>query len=319
MSIQRMAEQEFTASAAAKHSGLSQVKKRDQMLLDAFYAIEQEDARTAGTVGYMGRILAQATLPHKDPKLPPGQMYSRTTNLATLNIVPTSRKYGIPFGTLPRILLAWICTEAVRTQCSTLELGRSQAEFMKKLQLHAGGSDIARFRDQAMRLFRSLISIETENDVSEEGQRLMVTDEDKIFWHKDPNVQSLWQSELKLTDKFFGEVTDRPVPLDLRVLHALSKAPMSMDIYTWLTYRMYVMRATGRKRVDIPWIGLAGQIGAGYANTTDGLRVFRYYFRERLKEVLLFYPDAARHVEDTGTCLRLTAAPLHLQAYKPLR
>ncbi|MEB2158965.1 replication protein RepA [Xanthomonas campestris pv. campestris] len=314
-----MAEQEFTASAAAKHSGVSPVSKRNQMLLDAYYMIEQEDARAAGTVGYMGRILVQATLPHKDPKLPPGQMYSRTTGLATLNIVPTSRKYGIPFGTLPRILLAWICTEAVRTQCHTLELGRSQAEFMKKLQLHGGGSDVARFREQAMRLFRSLISIDRDDDDRDEADRLMVSDQDKIFWHKDPNVQSLWQSELKLTDKFFKEVTNRPVPLDLRVMHALSKAPLSMDIYTWLTYRMFVLRSTGRRSVDIPWVGLVDQIGAGYANTAEGLRAFRYYFRERLKEVLLFYPDAAKHVEDTGTCLRITPAPLHLPAHNPLR
>ena len=31
----------------------------------------------------------------------------------------------LPFGNLPRLLLAWVCSEAVRTQRRELVLGRS--------------------------------------------------------------------------------------------------------------------------------------------------------------------------------------------------
>ena len=36
----------------------------------------------------------------------------------------------LPFGNLPRLLLAWISTEAVKTQSRELVLGKSLSEFM---------------------------------------------------------------------------------------------------------------------------------------------------------------------------------------------
>ena len=43
----------------------------------------------------------------------------------------------LPFGNLPRLLLAWVCTEAVRTQRRELVLGRSLYEFMHKWEWQA--------------------------------------------------------------------------------------------------------------------------------------------------------------------------------------
>lgn len=293
---------------------------RHRAMLDDWMAIEREDAVSAGALGYMARILAQATLPHMDPKLPPGTMYSRSTGRATLNIVATTRKYGIPYGSIPRVLLAWICTEAVRTQNKQLDLGRSQAEFLKRIGLHSNGSDIARFRKQAMSLFRSVISIEyDDDDLSENSLRLPISTSEKVFWHNNPDVQSLWVSSLNLTDEFFQEVTARPVPMDLRVYHSISKSPLAMDIYTWLTYRMYVLRHSGKPSVRIPWLGLKGQIGSNYADTAAGVRSFRYYFLKRLEEVLVFYPEARGHITVTPDNMVLTPAPLHIMAKLPTR
>ena len=39
----------------------------------------------------------------------------------------------LPFGNLPRLLMAWISTEAVRTQSRELILGRSLSKFMRSL------------------------------------------------------------------------------------------------------------------------------------------------------------------------------------------
>ena len=39
----------------------------------------------------------------------------------------------LPYGNLPRLLLAWVCSEAVRTQRRELVLWRSLYEFMRKL------------------------------------------------------------------------------------------------------------------------------------------------------------------------------------------
>ena len=36
----------------------------------------------------------------------------------------------LPYGNIPRLLLAWVCTEAVRTQSRELVLGASLSAFM---------------------------------------------------------------------------------------------------------------------------------------------------------------------------------------------
>ena len=60
---------------------------------------------------------------------------------AVMNLQGIDNK--LPYGNIPRLLLAWVCTEAVRTQCRVLALGRrSLSEFMRKLDIYSssGGS-----------------------------------------------------------------------------------------------------------------------------------------------------------------------------------
>ena len=57
----------------------------------------------------------------------------------------------LPFGNIPRLLIAWICTEAVQTQSRELVLGRSLSEFMRKLGINSdsGGNrgELTRLRN----------------------------------------------------------------------------------------------------------------------------------------------------------------------------
>ena len=52
-------------------------------------------------------------------------------------------------GFMPRLLLAWVCTEAVRTQSRVLILGDSVSEFMRKLDIYStSGEKYTRLRNQ---------------------------------------------------------------------------------------------------------------------------------------------------------------------------
>lgn len=310
----------------------SDLSARQRNLIDDALAIEQEEARAAGAVGYMVRTLAQATLPHLDPKLPPGMMYSRDTGQLTLTVSPTSPKHGIPYGSIPRLIMAWLCTEVVQNKerildDRTISLGKSQAEFLtKKLRMHSNGNDIRRFREQSLRLFKSTISVEYSNDqFGDISKRLMISDKSSVFWHpRTADQESLWDSTLDVTESFIREVLAAPVPIDMRVFHSLSKSPMAMDIYTWFTYRMFILVRSGKSEVHIPWAGLQAQIGSRYGQnlkTPDekqAMYSFKSNFKTRFNEVLNFYPEAQGHVEDTGTALKLTPCQLHLPHWKAL-
>ena len=43
----------------------------------------------------------------------------------------------LPYGNFPRLLLAWVCTEAVRTRSRVLVLGDSLSEFMRTLGVYS--------------------------------------------------------------------------------------------------------------------------------------------------------------------------------------
>src|SRR5574340_74536 len=251
----------------------------------------------AGSLAFMGQALVQTTLPHSDPGVP---FFERTNGAVSLSIIANPR-IGLPFGTVPRLLLAWICTEAVKTKSPMLGLGKSQNEFLRKLGMRTDGRDCQRLRAQSLKLFSSMLSITYQSHGRFGLKNMPIADEAFVLWdpHR-PDDRMLWESTLKLSSEFFRNVTESPVPIDMRVLHALSKSPLAMDVYSWLVYRIFLLRVTNRPSVLIPWKSLKLQFGADYSDTPRGLLDFKKRFLQRLKEALLFYPEANVSAQDSG-------------------
>jgi hypothetical protein len=209
-------------------------------------------------------------------------------------------KIGLPYGTVPRLLLAWVTTEAVKTKTRELELGDSMAAFMGELGLSAtGGStgSITRLKNQTRRLFASTVSAsyESKTKIADIGYRL--ADKSVLWWHaKEPEQAGLWRSTVTLSEQFFNEVVDRPVPIDMRAIKALKRSPMALDIYTWLTYRMsYLKRPT-----VIPWAALAMQFGSNYAQ----VRQFKAAFLTELRKVVTVYGMVQVEPTDMGLLVK---------------
>ena len=120
--------------------------------------IEAEDARQAGAVRFMARALTQATMPHKAT---PGNEFKRRNGSFTLSMLSPS-DIGLPYGSIPRLLVSWLTTEAVRSKSPVLELGPSLSAFMAELDLTPTGGrwgSITRLRDQMTRLFASSVTL----------------------------------------------------------------------------------------------------------------------------------------------------------------
>lgn len=248
--------------------------------------IEQLTALEAGALGYYARILVQCTLPHSEPE---GIAFERVNGRFTLTLTGLPAM-GLPYGRYPRLLLAWMTTEAVITGDPVLCLGESLSWFMHELgELQATGGrwgTISRLRDQMKRLFSSSVSCAysapEEGKWEERGFRIASGSE--LWWNpKSPEQAALWESWVELTPDFFKAVTDRPVPVDLRALRVL-QSPLALDIYTWLTWRVSFLR----QKTEIPWAALAAQFGSNYARVRD----FKHYFLEHCKSVVELYPEA---------------------------
>jgi hypothetical protein len=265
----------------------------DKLVAEAL-AIENEAAAEAGALGFMARALVQATLPHRAVK---GNEFVRTNGRFTLSLI-TPTKIGLPYGNIPRLLVAWLATEAVRTREREFLLGENLSGFMRQLGLVPTGGrwgSITRLKDQARRLFNTTVtcSYEDERKSADLGYRL--ADKVLLWWDHEADVFA-GQGTVRLTEPFFEELIRYPVPVDMRAIKALKRSPLALDIYCWLTYRMFYLR----KPIEVPWPALQAQFGADYGRERD----FRAAFNEQLRKVVGVYPDARVEEGKEGLMLR---------------
>jgi hypothetical protein len=257
------------------------------------------DNPTPEDYAFLARQLVQATLPHTDPGNV--EVWMRQDGAARLMIrrgydLETGKPYGLPFGSIPRLLLYWITTEAIRTKSRDLKLGRSLNDFMRELGLNpatGGGKrgDAARVRNQMLRLFSAAITFgEVAHDEhGGHGVRRMdmqVATRQQLWWNlKSPEERSLWENEITLGEDFYRAITAAPIPLDIRALAGLKRSPLALDLYAWCAYNAHRARQTGAPRW-ISWEKLAQALGADYGRTKD----FQQKARKELRKVQVHFP-----------------------------
>ena len=267
-----------------------------EQLINEALAIEAESAQNAGALGFMARAMVQATLPHKKVE---GTEFERRNGNFTLSLLAPS-KIGLPYGTVPRLLLAWLTTEAVKTKSRDLELGDSLSGFMHELDMAPTGGrwgSITRLKDQTTRLFSSTITAIYEDGDKTAILNRAIADKAVLWWDaKRPEQVALWKSSVTLSEQFFSEIIEHPIPVDMRALKALKKSPMALDAYCWLTYR-----ASYAKTVStIPWAALAMQFGSDYARVRD----FKAAFIAELRKVATVYSGAQFEATEIGLIVK---------------
>ncbi len=263
---------------------------------------------------FLARQLIQCTFPHSDPGNTP--IWSRTNGNLTLSIRPLydeeKGEHRYPYGTIPRLFLYWMVTEAARTKSRRLYLGQTYPDFMRKLGLNPsnGGvrSDSKRLRDQIERMLRATISFKQtfrrDGKTGDAWLDMQIGPEAVLWWNFDRGTQSsLFESYIELSEKFFSAITSSPIPLDLRALRALRKSPLSLDLYSLICHKTYSARKDGDTKT-IPWDGLHRQMGAEYKE----LRNFKQKVIATIRKIRLVYPQMKVDLSESG--LHIHPAPL---------
>ena len=242
-------------------------------------------------LGFMGRTMALCSLPRSNPG---NQLqYKRTNGPFTLGMI-AGLGNKLPYGNLPRLLLAWVSTEAVRTQSRELVLGRSLSEFMRTLGIYHSsggrGGVQTRLRNQMKRLFTSHVQFIYEDQHGEANVSSSVADRSEFWWNeRKPDEPVLWESKIRLGEDFFNEIINHPVPIDMNTLTALKRSPLGLDLYLWLVYRTFPLRAPLR----LSWPTLYRQFGVDPSRASDRVTVdnFRKDCLRELKKVKTAWPD----------------------------
>lgn len=297
-------------------SGTGALSRHDARFIRDALAIQDADPRDTHNLGYTARILTIATLPHRAQ---PGDHFERSNGGYRL-IVQAMPGAGLPFGSYPRLLLAWLATEIVRTRQRELVLGASMGDFMRQLGLGRSGGRAAhsrsagtihRLKRQIMSLFGSRLILHKQS--AREQIELLQIGERFDFW-TDPANPGVLPGTLRISEPLYEHILRAPVPVDLRALRALKRSPLALDLYTWLTHRNFVQQNGGRRQAMVPWGALQRQFGSDYPLDSRGRADFKKAFHGAYRRVQLVYPKA--RVRDDGDCLTLITTVPHVRTHR---
>jgi len=279
--------------------------------------IESAEAFEAGEVGYLNKVLVQATLPYREPD-PNLLAWGRRAGNVALAIQPgvtidvsTGKpiSIGYPYGVIPRLALAWLGKEIKRQKQREIDLTNNMSSFMSEIGFdqQSGGKNgsISAVKKQLQRLFASRISL---FDVDVNGRSMTdyssakfmeIARSAEFWWSSTPRQDALFKTKIVLGEQFY-EAFKSGVPIDIRAMRALGQSPLEIDLYCWLCYRLAYLRKTS----IVPWEALQGQFGTETQNEAK----FRWQVKRALTSIKTVYPGA--NFDPTGKAgLKLFPSP----------
>ena len=255
--------------------------RRRRRLVEVSRELEHRSPREAGTLGFYPRLLILASLPYRPVE---AKSYTRQAGHFRL-VVEGTERLGLPYGRYPRLVLAWVATEAVRTRRCRVEFGPSFSGFLRQLGVGASGGrhgPMHRIQDQMERLFKSMIFAEWAAGPGRWDDGFRVSCRSSLWLeHNGSKASTLTESFVVLSTKFLEELLKAPVPVDLRVFEALL-SPLALDLYCWLRFRLF----RRRRPLVIPWPSLYQQFGTQTPRPSE----FRRSFHQALAQVVFLCP-----------------------------
>ena len=122
---------------------------------------------------------------------------------------------------------------------------------------------------------------------------------------KHPNQASLWESKIQLGERFFHEIITNPLPINMKILKAMKRSPLGLDLYLWLTYRTFGLK----RQLRLTWPVLYRQFGVDptRANDKATLSNFRADCLRELEKIQRSWPDL--HYQTVTGALLLSPSP----------
>jgi hypothetical protein len=209
----------------------------------------------------------------------------------------------VPSGPKSRLIMAYLTTQAKKHNSATIETAETLSAFMREVgfEPHGGQTgNMRQFKEQLRALAACHMTMSTW-DGRKAGQLNVQPFKKMELWFADaPDQLSLWPSKITFSTDFFEEVRDHSMPVDSRVLHALSTSARRIDLVMWLGYRLTRLNDP----LVLAWNPLQDQFGADYTRQ----RKFREAFKADVAAVSELLPKLR---------LRLTEHGLHLEPTDP--
>jgi len=241
-------------------------------------------------------------LPLKRP--PSSTLVHRRRNGLFVLEVTGHPEYGLPFGQ-DRLIPLWVASRSVRQNRREIHF-ETGSEILDELGLPHDGPHYRRIVEGFRRVFASTIFFgpadQTATSPVWSCSRSCFFEKIRLWTDPDQTAKNGQQNVVVLSDMFWRELAEHPVPIDGDVVRALAHAPGALDFFMWLSWRSHALTAIAR----IPLVsefGLCAQLGSlEYSRTRDFKRTVSAW----LKTVRSFWPDCPACLSTDGTVLIVT-------------
>jgi hypothetical protein len=220
------------------------------------------------------------------------------------------RSLGVPYGSLPRLVLIHIMTEAVRSQSRHVVLGATFADWMRRMGFrtvsYGPRGSATLIKEQLDRLLACEWMIRWDSNDAR-GEREFGIKEIKLTnqYVGTEGKNGGFTREIFMTEGFYDHLREHAVPLNENAIRALRDSATALDLYTWLAYRL--PRISPKRPTAISWQQLAVHFG----NDGKNIRKFRQTVRDAWeRHVSAVYPEARADFDTTLVRLHASPAPL---------
>jgi hypothetical protein len=182
-----------------------------------------------------------------------------------------------------------------------VDIGHSVREFLRRLNIDAGGKNMAQFRRQMLALSSCHMTLAMMTAEGPAQVNAKPIDAFQAWLTQEESQQTLWPGHIRLTEKFFESLMEHAVPLQPEAIGRLQNSALDLDAYSWLAHRLW--RVNDPAGVMVSWAALKQQFGQEYADTKN----FKRKFLGALRKATDAYKEARIDVGPRG--LKLLPSP----------
>ncbi|HTS69553.1 MAG TPA: replication protein RepA [Terriglobia bacterium] len=125
-----------------------------------------------------------------------------------------------------------------------------------------------------------------------DGERFHFFDGMRLWYNRNDQQESSGHDQadniITLSESFYEEVNQHPIPVGRQVVAGLANAPGLLDFYVWIVWKSWTVKATPARIPLFGPQGLQAQLGAATYSRSSR---FRQTLRQWLERIKLFWPE----------------------------
>jgi Plasmid encoded RepA protein len=211
-----------------------------------------------------------------------------------------------------RLIPIWLATLALQQKNRMVQF-ENPAQLLDYFRLRKDGSQYRRIKTAFQRVFAATIFFGSEEHLKKtplvDWSRFHFADQMRLWFNREDRPQPSAQQDpgnmVVLSEAFYREICEHPIPVEREVVAALAHAPGLLDFYVWITWKSWTLKDQPAYVLFFGPSGLCNQLGTTQYSVD---RLFRHKVAHWLNQVKQFWPACPASISPEGRCLTIRSS-----------